>query len=46
MRIDPSIEYDKDTVDANESRIIELTRKTAIALALLVELAIFYKMLT
>jgi hypothetical protein len=46
MRIDPSIEYEKDTVVANEARIIELTRKAAIALALLVELAIFYKMLT
>jgi hypothetical protein len=46
MRIDPSLEYTKDTDDATKARVIELTRKAAIGLALLVELAIFYKMLT
>ena len=46
MRIDPSKEYDKDTAEAKSARIIELTRKAAIWLALLVQVAIFYKMLT
>ncbi len=46
MRIDPQIEYTKDTAEATEARKVDLTRRAAIALALLVEVAIFYKMLT
>jgi hypothetical protein len=46
MRIDPKIEYTKDTAAATEAKMVDLTRKAAIALALLVEVAIFYKMLT
>ena len=45
MRIDPSEKYDADLKAEREARIVELTRKAAIALSLIVELAIFYKML-
>ncbi len=45
MRIDPSETYDADLKAQREARMVELTRKAAIALSLIVELAIFYKML-
>jgi hypothetical protein len=46
MRIDPTGKHDAILKAQNDARIIELTRKAAIALALVAELAIFYKMLT
>jgi hypothetical protein len=45
MRIDPTETYDADLKEKREVLVVELTRKAAIALCLLVELAIFYKML-
>jgi hypothetical protein len=45
MRIDPTETYDADLKAQREARMVDLTRKAAIALSLIVELAIFYKML-
>jgi hypothetical protein len=45
MRIDPTETYDADLKAQREAKLVDLTRKAAIALSLLVELAIFYKML-
>jgi hypothetical protein len=45
MRIDPTEIYDADLKAERDAKLVDLTRKAAIALALFVELAIFYKML-
>lgn len=45
MRVDPSILYNKDTKEATDARVRDITRKAAIAFVLLVEIAIFIKML-
>ncbi len=45
MRIDPTETYDADLKAQRDAKMVELTRKAAIALSLVVELAIFYKML-
>ncbi len=45
MRIDPTETYDVDLKAQRDAKLVELTRKAAIALSLVVELAIFYKML-
>jgi hypothetical protein len=45
MRIDPTETYDADLKAQREAKLVDLTRKAAIALSLLVEVAIFYKML-
>lgn len=45
MRIDPTETYDADLKAQREAKMVDLTRKAAIALSLIVELAIFYKML-
>jgi hypothetical protein len=45
MRIDPTENYDADLKAQRDAKMVELTRKAAIALSLLVEVAIFYKML-
>lgn len=45
MRIDPTENYDVELKAQREAKMVDLTRKAAIALSLIVELAIFYKML-
>lgn len=45
MRIDPTETYDVELKAQRDARLVDLTRKAAIALSLIVELAIFYKML-
>ncbi len=45
MRIDPTETYDADLKAKRDAKMVDLTRQAAIALSLVVELAIFYKML-
>ncbi len=45
MRIDPTETYNADSKAQRNARLVDLTRKAAIALSLIVELAIFYQML-
>lgn len=45
MRTDPSIRHQKETEEETDERIRSITRKVAIAFVLLIQLAIFFKML-
>ena len=45
MRTDPTVLYEKETPDEKEVRIMGITQKVAIWYILLIQLAIFFKML-
>lgn len=45
MRIDPSKRHQRETAEQAELRINSITRKVALGFILLIQLAIFFKML-